>query len=414
MPLNSVLGVTDAVLGSTMILGGATAPPPSQKITDTHGVTDSLKLGITPQSILLEGFDHFTPGSTGILADLQNRWPNSFGTLETGNGRDNGTSLRFAATSGALETRNLSFQWNEGDRVSVGMAIKFDGSEAVFPLYDGSWGGIPSKVILQLQYGTNTMWGGFFIDRGMIGWNTSTSIATLRAGGAAGGNRVVMRPYRWYWVEAEVTIHPSNGTVDLYLDNVLIDSSTNVDTAATLFSLGSGIMTGVRINECNRNGNDRFTVDDIYINKGDRFGNVFIKALHPDSDTDTGSPTGAWTTTGANNFGEIDEKSEAVDDATTHISDTNVGNQFLVGMENTPPAKPITGIKAIQIVTVASQTAGENISHVIFEGATTTVQPSQTVSGSFDSYWDTLIVNPDTGAAWDRTEIDTIELGAQI
>jgi len=205
----------------------------------------------------------------------------------------------------------------------------------------------------------------------------------------------------WHYYEVELTRSTTTGTIKVYLDGVQIISKTNVNTGTTdidYLSLQGG------------NGNVGVSFDDMYcVNVATRLGECRIDTLRPTADT----ATKGWTpNSGTTNFSRVSE--ETSDGDTTFNSATVVGTKDLFAIADLPVTP--TTIFAVQPVLVARKdnTALSQLCVDVVSGSATVQGAVNSLTSTYSYHVDTLVADPNTGAAWTATAVNALQLGYEI
>lgn len=215
----------------------------------------------------------------------------------------------------------------------------------------------------------------------------------------------------FYYLEVKITIHPSAGTYDVYIDEVEAMADTGVNTEAS---------AGLDIKQIEFSGNttmDPFW-DDIYVLDGsglentDFLGDVRIDTLTPDGDGNRNDFTAVGE---ANNWEAVDDGNTPDDDSTYNHS-TVVDEDELYTFTDLV-ATPDT-IFAIQVTNhYRSDDAGARQVRALVRSNTTEAESAaQGVSGgALFRYANAVFeTNPDGGAAWDEAAVNAVEAGITI
>ncbi len=221
----------------------------------------------------------------------------------------------------------------------------------------------------------------------------------------------IMATGAWHWIEMKCTARTgTDGSAEVRLNDTTVLSTTSDNTANT----GSDGIDSVRFNSGSRNTDTDNSFDDLVIwdttgsTNNDFFDDTRIASLHPDSDVSTEFTPSA----GGDNYLLVDD--QAQDGDTTYVeSDVPTErDMYTVDDLGTTPL----AINAVQLVSYSKKDDGGagSISHVVFEGSTTTLNSSQNLLTTYAYYTDIHETNPDTGLEWTESEIDAMNIGIEV
>lgn len=207
-------------------------------------------------------------------------------------------------------------------------------------------------------------------------------------------------------IEVVGTVHPSTGTLDVYVDKVLVYSFTGdtsghaTDHTISQIDISCGNGTGSA---------NQFSVDHLYVNTvATQHGDLLIDYVPVSADTADKD----WTpSTGTNNAAMIDEVPVAVAD---YVTGSVVGNLDIYDLANL--AADSSDILAVQAVVLDTKTdAGAREFEVqVISGAAqvdTTVVPAVTTGFHYGSIIDD---DPNTAAPWTYSAFNAAKLGLEV
>lgn len=333
---------------------------------------------------LIDSGDHY------VTADLTEKWTSIAGSIviSSGNGRRSTASLR-ATGNGQHVTKTLDAQatW------VVGVAFK----HSVAP-----GGAMP--IIQLLDAGTVQC---------DVRINGDGTITVTRNGTALGTSTFALSTGVFYYIEFKCLINNTTGTFEVRVDGANKVSGSSADTQNTANATANQVRIGI-ISGFGGGNNDH---DDIYICDGTgSTNNNFLG----DCRVDYYAPNGAGTTTqltrggtdsGAN-WSQVDEA--APNDDTDYNEHATVGNKdtYACGnMTHTP-----SSIFGVQILASAKKddAGAKSIATVTRSGTTDFDGATQALSTSYLYYSDIREVDPNTSAAWTKTNFDASEHGVKV
>lgn len=342
--------------------------------------------------VLVEGFDLFN--GTGVNTGLQSRWTTYSGTnYNLTTGRFGGQCFR---ASSSTNTGSVQKSFSASATVSFGFAYQCT--------TDVTATSLRPHVIL-LSAGT-TMVGFRFEENGAIDAYrlTGTTAGTLL--GSSADN--VLALTTWHYLEFEVTISDTVGTIDVYVDGTSVLSLTGQDTrngapttvnAIAIGNIGTSV-AGMGIH----------LFDDLYVvNTLGRLGERRVETLYPAADTAQSDFT---PLSGSDNYAMVDEAT--ADGDTSYVQASTVGNLdlYTIGAMSSTP----TDIDAVQISAFAIKTdaAARTINLTVKSGATTDDGSAKTLAGSYGISDRLLLTDPDTAAAWTSTGVNSLQIGPKV
>jgi hypothetical protein len=332
--------------------------------------------------LMTEGFDMYN--GSGANIGLLAMW-NSNSNCGLVSGRFGGQALNIFGTIGGSNTSTARVfdPAAATTSMSFGVAIwtsSITSGDKLWEIDNGSGGALCSFGF--------TSSGAIYAASGSFGSTLCTSGAALFAAAA------------WAYLEAEIVLHASAGSINLYLNGALVASATGVNTLA---AGGAGSL----IRAWGRNANGLNTLfDDIYVTSGaTRLGERRIETLRPSADISV-----AWTpSSGANNYGRVNET--LVDGDTSYVQTATTGARDLYangGMSSTP-----TSISAVTVVSFAEKTDAttRQIYNSVKSGATDSDGPAFNLAPSYGRYDRIIETDPNTSAAWTPPAVNNLLFG---
>jgi hypothetical protein len=241
-----------------------------------------------------------------------------------------------------------------------------------------------------------------FKDDGSVIIQGGASGTTLLATSAPG----VVTDMVWCYLEAEVVISDTVGSIAVYVNGALVVSVSGVDTKGQTASTverfqvtasGTGIPTS-----------QGFGMDDLYVtDTAARLGESRIYVLEPNSDDSV-----QWTpSTGSDNFACVDE---APFNTSDWVASATTGHQDFYGFANLPyvPA----AIHAVQTSMFAAKddAATRTVRANLESGATVANGSDFGLSATYLQKTDIYEVDPNTSAAWTASAVDALLAGPEV
>jgi hypothetical protein len=214
----------------------------------------------------------------------------------------------------------------------------------------------------------------------------------------------------WACLELRAVIHASAGSVQLWVDGVLV-LSFNGDTLES----STARITGVRIGAYRAGGRTyhQFAFDDLAINdttgavNNGRIGCGGVYPLYPVADTDD---KGFSRSAGADNYALVDDTT--VDGDTTYVQANSVGVRDLYRVTS------LSGYGAVACVGIAGLARASGGAGAVLQPTllinSTTVLGSTTLVGTyapFQTFWEN---NPATSNPWSGTAVNSALIGMTI
>jgi hypothetical protein len=243
-----------------------------------------------------------------------------------------------------------------------------------------------------------------------IGINSSGQLIAFNGGIGTvlgTGAEVAFQDNVWYYLEVEVFVHDSTGSIVAYLDGDAALSVTGADTRQqtgddiTLVRLFGAAATSANPHLMNW--------DDIYVNDGTRLGPSRLDTLRPTAGTaEAGWPPRA----GADHYAAVDETT--INGDTDYVSAATPGDLDLYEMGNlgfTPDT-----VHAVQITMVARKDDAEarQVRTKLKSGTTTADGITQGIATSYLPYGDLYETDPDTAMAWTLGGVNAMQVGIEV
>jgi hypothetical protein len=338
-----------------------------------------------------DSFDHYSTG------DLLEKWTAvsiaaSYAIGATG--RRSTNALRFTGIAGSsrLLTKTLDAQptWALGVAINV-QALPASSGFSILGVLDA--GSIQVSVQLNSTGTLSATRGGTTV--------LGTSTATLSAGAYA-------------HVGLETTIHPSAGTVTVYLNGGAVLTLTGQNTRATANSSANQVGTGPMTSTPS---SMTFDLDDFFACDGTGsapqnafLGDARIDCLFPSGD---GSQS-AWTpSSGTTHSTLVDET--APNDDTDYLSTATAGARDAQTLGDLPALGSVSIVGLVHWLSARKDDAGtRQVKSLVKSGATTVVGgTTHALSTSYLYYGEIWPLDPATSAAWTTTAVNALEAGAE-
>jgi hypothetical protein len=205
----------------------------------------------------------------------------------------------------------------------------------------------------------------------------------------------------WAYLEAELVLNASTGSVNLYLNGALIASATGVNTLA---SGGAGAFVRAWGRTQVSGASTQF--DDVYVyGAATRLGECRVETLRP-----TGDNSAVWTpNSGANNYSRVNEAT--VDGNTSYVqtASTNVRDLYANGTLSSTPAS----IFAVNVVSFAEKTDAttRQLYNSVRSGSTDSDGSAFNLAASYGRLDRILQTDPNTSAAWSALGVNNLLYG---
>ncbi len=238
-----------------------------------------------------------------------------------------------------------------------------------------------------------------------IGFNASGQLVAYQgAGGTTLGTSVAagLAPAStWIYVELEIVLSGSAGTLNAYVNGQQVLALTGVNT-------GSGAAVAMQLVLLAPTATTYTCVwDDIYTtNAATKLGEQRIETLRPASNSSV-----QWTPSSGSNYADVNGTTVS---GTTYVSTATVGNLDLYGiaaLSETPST-----ISAVNVVSFAEKTdAGlRAINNAIKSGSVEQDGSAIYLAGSFGRFDNIQLTDPATSAAWTASGVNGLLIGPKL
>jgi len=217
----------------------------------------------------------------------------------------------------------------------------------------------------------------------------------------ATSNNVDIQLDTWYYLEAKIYKHSTNGTANIKIDGEEVVSFSGDTYSGSFDHYGMVYFTSE---------NDR-TFDDLYICDGsgsknnDFLGTCNVKCLSPSSDA-----SGNWTPSTGNDLYAVINEDELNSD---YISSNTSNEQTLVELDNFTESN----IKGIGI-TIDSKVTGNinKYTNLITQNGTGNIQEHSAVSPGLDMLMSSIRIMEENsdGDDWDSSTINSLRIGVEV
>lgn len=340
--------------------------------------------------VIGDGFEGYN--GTGTLTGLQAKWvcgDTTGAAIVTGR---TGSGQALAVTGSTNRTQLWSRFFSPVSALAFGFGFRYTSA------FSGNNNG---NVYL---YGSgSTQIGLQFNDIGRVVVNRYSAVETPTLLGQSLAGVII--PGTWQYVECEVTIHDTTGTVKVWVDNNLVVDLSGVDTrnaGTTVDQIAFGIRSTNIASVSN--------YDDIYVvDTNTRIGeDCFFEVLAPVTDDSV-----AWTrSAGSDNYALVDEAQ--TDGDTTYIESSTVSQvdrYTFADMSNTP-----SSIKAVIMTSFAKKSAAgyRSINLQVVSGATTSDGAAYGLPLSYARQERILETDPNTSSAWSAAAVNALKGGVKL
>lgn len=332
-------------------------------------------------------------------------------SVSAGNGRTTGSCLRLTMSTAGGDNRLMKTLASA--QGTMGGALGFRGSAGFSNNPVTGAAGARTTIMSFMDAGTNQ------VD---LRWNSGdNTLAVTRNGTVLGSTAYALTNNAYYHLEFKAVIHPSAGTVDVYINGINRISLSGLNTRVTANSSCNQVSIGPDVTAGNAVA-PVWDFDDVIFWDGqttDQAGNPDIHDVIGDNGLAWLLPTGAGTTTqftpdSGSNYARVNEATP--DGDTSYVEDATVGHIDTYAMADLP-ASAVSVLSLVQISNARKTDLGSrSIKSEIRTGGTN--YASTLVSALGDTYlyewggsWGT---NPNTGVAWTPSDVNAIESGQQV
>jgi hypothetical protein len=338
--------------------------------------------------LFIEGFDFYQnlSASTGVAA----RWTiNSTSGASLVSGRFAGQAFRHSGSTQRFIQRAIPAT----STLAMGLAIKIEDASAVDA----------NRPLITFLNASGTQCG--------VGINSSGQLIAFNGGIGTvlgTGSEVAFQDNVWYYLEVEVFVHDSTGSIVAYLDG---DEALSVTGADTRQQTGDDITLVRLFGAAATSANPHLmNWDDIYVNNdGTRLGPSRVDTLRPTAD----NADADWTpSAGADHYAVVDETT--INGDTDYVSAATAGDLDLYEMGNlgfTPDT-----VHAVQVTMVARKDDAEarQVRTKLRSGTTTADGTTQGMATSYLPYGDLYETDPDTAMAWTPSAVNAMQVGIEV
>jgi dipeptidyl aminopeptidase/acylaminoacyl peptidase len=208
----------------------------------------------------------------------------------------------------------------------------------------------------------------------------------------------------WHYMEFEIVIHNTAGSIRVWVDGFPAIDVTNIDTRMFDDTDGQNVAyLGLRTDHSWQG----VQIDDLYIKLGGRLGERRIETIVPNADT----ATKMWTpNAGTDNFSRVNE---SLVDMTTYVSSNQVNATDLYELQNMA-ATPVS-IDFVQISAYANKedAATRGLALIADLGGQQIISPTKSISTSVNRIEHGMPTKPG-GGVWTKADVDALRAGARI
>lgn len=347
--------------------------------------------------VLFDGFDFYTQSTfNGFGIPLSSRWtvvsiPSTGVGYTTGGRYGSGRCIRVPSVTGTAMNARINLGANY-TTVAFGFAVRLDNAALWGAAGSGQscWIFNDSALLNQLQFnidgnGNWVVWRG-----GTTNLGTSSGRPLLTA--------------TWHYVEAEIVISDTVGSVKMWVDDTQVMNLTGIDTCATanvnVASLTLYISTA---------SSSAQQFDDLYVTDGTRLGEQVVIPLRPNADTAQKDFT---PNSGATNYTQVDDTS--TDNDTTYVSSSTLGARDYYDLENLP-SYAVTPKGVNTFISARKVDAGARYLRVNLKSSSSLASSSDLILATgYDTRIMTTWTDPNGGGAWTTTAINALQVGPEI
>lgn len=212
----------------------------------------------------------------------------------------------------------------------------------------------------------------------------------------------IIKTRLWHYIEIELFSNTSAGTCNVWLDGVKVINFAGNTQNQTVYGI-NGIHLG------NDSGNGEYFLDDMYIiDQSTRLGERRIETLYPNGDTTQKDFT---PSSGTDNFAMLNS---TLVEGTNYVSSTTPGASDIYNM--TDLTSTPTTIDAVQLSVWAQKTDSQtrSIETILKSGTAMTYSPESYLPSTPTNIWKIDQVDPQDGAAWNKTKVNAVQGGFKI
>lgn len=204
----------------------------------------------------------------------------------------------------------------------------------------------------------------------------------------------------WFYFEAKVYIHDTEGYVTIYKSGELFYELTGIDTR-------NG--ANAYINEIEfRTYSTTCYIDDLYIDDADVLGDIKVETLYPSG----AGATTQWDASAGDNYACVDETplnsdTDYVSTATASEIDTYAFGDLAT------TAGTVYGVQ-VNMIARKDDAGSRSIAPVVRPASTDRVGTTQSISDSYVDYIQMYAVNPEDSAAWEIADVNGAEFGVKL
>lgn len=334
----------------------------------------------------VDSFDHY------VTADITTKWTTkqSTPTISASNGRRSTACLRCNAGVVNYVSKTIDAQatWIVGFAFKAG-TLPASSSMALVALLDGS----TLHVDLRLK--------------------SNGTLEITRNATVLGATTFALSTGVFYYIEFKAFIHDTTGTAEVKVDGSSKLALTSQDTR----NAGNASADVIRLGQITTTDNNTYDFDDFYACDGagstnnNFLGDCRVDAFAPNGAGNTTQLTRGGTDSGAN-WSQVDEAAPNADtDYNEHATVANKDTYACANMSHTP-----SSIFGVQILASAKKddAGAKSIATVTRSGTTDFDGATQALSTSYLYYSDIREVDPNTSAAWTKTNFDASEHGVKV
>lgn len=326
----------------------------------------------------VDSFDHY------VTADLGEKWTSASSiTINSGSGRRGTASAQGGVNALLTKTLDAQATW------IVGLAFKISNLP-----------GTTNELIELLDVGSLQC---------ELQLLPDGTLRITRNGTTLGTSTFALSAGVYYYIEFKVFINNTTGTAEVKVDGSSKLALTSQDTQNTANATANQVR--LRVPDSNSNFDDLYICDGAGSTNNNFLGDCRVDYYAPNGAGNTTQLTRGGTDSGAN-WSQTDEA--APNDDTDYNEHATVGNKdtYAFGnMSHTP-----SSIFGVQILASAKKddAGAKSIATVTRSGTTDFDGATQALSTSYLYYSDIREVDPNTSAAWTKTNFDASEHGVKV
>lgn len=331
----------------------------------------------------VDSFDHYATADVLLKYTSSSLTP----TISSGNGRRSTASFRSSGGGVLIKTLDAQASWVVG--FSFRVAALPSGALAFLSLRDAG----TTQVDVRL--------------------NTDGTLSVTRNGTGLSTSALSLSAATTYYIEFKATINDSTGSYTLRVNGASFTTGSSVDTKtsanASANQVAVGAITNLAQGSCD--------IDDFYIcdstgsSNNDFLGDVRVDCYMPSGNGNSSQLAGSDGNS-TDNYALVDEASQNGDtDYVQSATSSQKDTYAIADMSHTPAS--IFGVQ-VNMVAKKDDSGTRSICAVTRSGGSDTDGATQALGTTYFCYTEIRETDPNTAAAWTRTNFNNAEFGVKV